>query len=381
MARPSAIWSEAARGDGILRLGGNYTADNATELEGALSEALKHGPEATAFRADFRIDCAGLGALDTVGAWLIHRAQLDLAERGDVTLVGLRRDQTHLIAEVAHAYERRSEVPERPVGAYPWLADIGEAVVAAGRDVVNGVVFLGLVMAASWRLVRGRAKLRPAAVVTQLERVAMRGVPIIALISFLVGAIIAQQSIFQLEKFGQAHFVADLVGVLVLRELAVLLTSIMVAGRSGSAFTAELGSMKMREEVDALQTMGIDPIEVLVLPRILALLVGLPLLTFLSAMSAVAGAALVANLYGGISLDIFFARVQNIIGINTFMVGMYKAPFMALVIGLIACIEGFAVRGSAESLGSHTTASVVKSIFVVIVVDGLFAMFFASIRY
>ncbi len=196
-----------------------------------------------------------------------------------------------------------------------------------------------------------------------------------------MGAIIAQQSIFQLQRFGQAHFVADLVGVLVLRELAVLLTAIMVAGRSGSAFTAELGSMKMREEVDALQTMGLDPVEVLVLPRIIALLIGLPLLTFVSSMSAMAGAALVADIYGGISFEIFFARVQNIIGMNTFMVGMYKAPFMALVIGLIACIEGFAVRGSAESLGSHTTASVVKSIFVVIVVDGLFAMFFASIRY
>ncbi len=173
---------------------------------------------------------------------------------------------------------------------------------------------------------------------------------------------------------------ADLVGVLVLRELAVLLTAIMVAGRSGSAFTAELGSMKMREEVDALQTMGLDPVEVLVLPRILALLVGLPSSPPVGHVRH-GGAALVAEIYGGISFEIFFARVQNIIGMNTFMVGMYKAPFMALVIGLIACLEGFAVRGSAESLGSHTTASVGKSIFVVIVVDGLFAMFFASIRY
>ncbi|MCU0817688.1 MAG: MlaE family lipid ABC transporter permease subunit [Beijerinckiaceae bacterium] len=379
MARPSAIWGDGLRGGGVLRLSGAWTADHAAELESALATAMK-SLQAGAEDAHFRIDCAGLLSLDTVGAWLIHRARLTLGEKGEVTLVGLKRDQTHLIAEVAQA-EIPPEGPPRPTGAYPLLVDIGEAVVNAGKDVSNGVTFFGSVMAALARLALGRAKLRPAAVVTQLERVAMRGVPIIVLISFLVGAIIAQQSIFQLQRFGQPHLVADLVGVLVLRELAVLLTAIMVAGRSGSAFTAELGSMKMREEVDALQTMGLDPVEVLVLPRIIALLIGLPLLTFVSSMAAMAGAALVADIYGGISFEIFFARIQNIIGMNTFMVGMYKAPFMALVIGLIACIEGFAVRGSAESLGSHTTASVVKSIFVVIVVDGLFAMFFASIRY
>ena len=376
MARPSAIWGDAARGSGVLQLSGAWTADHASDLETTLETALKQG----SFAAPFRIDCAGIVALDTLGGWLIHRARLALSERGEVSLAGLKRDQTHLVEEVAQA-QMPPAGPPRATGAYPLLVDVGEAVVDAGKDVSNGVTFFGSVVASLGRLVIGRAKLRPAAVITQLERVALRGVPIIALISFLVGAIIAQQSIFQLQRFGQPHFVADLVGVLVLRELAVLLTSIMVAGRSGSAFTAELGSMKMREEVDALQTMGIDPVEVLVLPRILALLIGLPLLTFVSSMSAIAGAALVADIYGGISMEIFFARVQNIIGMNTFMVGMYKAPFMALVIGVIACIEGFAVRGSAESLGSHTTASVVKSIFVVIVVDGLFAMFFASIRY
>jgi phospholipid/cholesterol/gamma-HCH transport system permease protein len=376
MARPSAIWGDAARGSGILRLSGTWTADHASDLEAALDTALKQGSAA----APFRIDCAGIVALDTLGAWLIHRARLALSERGEVSLAGLKRDQTHLIDEVAQA-RMPPAGPPKATGAYPLLVDIGEAVIDAGKDVSKGVTFFGSVIAALGRLILGRVRLRPAAVITQLDRVALRGVPIIALISFLVGAIIAQQSIFQLQRFGQPHFVADLVGVLVLRELAVLLTSIMVAGRSGSAFTAELGSMKMREEVDALQTMGLDPVEVLVLPRILALLIGLPLLTFVSSMSAIAGAALVADIYGGISMEIFFARVQNIIGMNTFMVGMYKAPFMALVIGVIACIEGFAVRGSAESLGSHTTASVVKSIFVVIVVDGLFAMFFASIRY
>ena len=153
----------------------------------------------------------------------------------------------------------------------------------------------------------------------------------------------------------------------------------MVAGRSGSAYTAELGSMKMREEIDALQTMGFDPTEVLILPRIVALIIGVPILTFLGSMAALYGGGLVCWLYGGISPDIFLQRLKEAISLDTFEVGMIKAPFMAMVIGAVACVEGMAVKGSAESLGLQTTASVVESIFLVIVLDGLFAIFFASI--
>ena len=208
-----------------------------------------------------------------------------------------------------------------------------------------------------------------------------RGLPIIALINVLVGCIVAQQGIFQLQRFGASTFAVDLIGILVLRELAVLLTSIMVAGRSGSAITAEIGAMRMREEIDAMRVMGLEPVEVLVVPRLLALLIALPLLTFLSDMSAIFGGLLVAWSYGGISPEIFMTRLQGAIALNTFLVGIIKAPFMALVIAMISAMEGFAVEGSAESLGRQVTASVVKSIFMVIVVDGLFAMFFASIEY
>ncbi|MCA3649236.1 MAG: ABC transporter permease, partial [Methylobacterium sp.] len=352
MARPSAIWGDAARGSGVLQLSGAWTADHASDLETTLETALKQG----SFAAPFRIDCAGIVALDTLGAWLIHRARLALSERGEVSLAGLKRDQTHLVEEVAQA-QMPPAGPPRATGAYPLLVDVGEAVVDAGKDVSKGVTFFGSVIAALGRLVIGRAKLRPAAVITQLERVALRGVPIIALISFLVGAIIAQQSIFQLQRFGQPHFVADLVGVLVLRELAVLLTSIMVAGRSGSAYTAELGSMKMREEIDALRTMGFDPIEVLILPRMLALVLALPILAFLGAMAALYGGGLVAWLYGGVDPEAFLLRLRDAISIDHFVVGMVKAPVMAAVIGIVACVEGLAVQGSAESLGQHTTAS------------------------
>ncbi|MCZ8376809.1 MAG: ABC transporter permease [Beijerinckiaceae bacterium] len=379
MAIPHAQFAKGEAGEAIIRLDGSWDAAHGDALERLVAEMAEAG---THHDGALVVILDRLVALDTLGAYLVFRLRNRLTEAGrSVRIEGATESQKILIDEVSFAPppaagDRRSLAP-----AYDMLSDVGEAVVDAGRDLSNGVAFFGAVVAAFGRLLTGRARLRIASVVTQLERVGLRSVPIIMLISFLVGAIIAQQSIFQLRTFGTVQFVADLLGILVLRELAVLLTAIMIAGRSGSSFTAELGSMKMREEVDALQTMGLDPLEVLVVPRILALMIALPLLTFLAAMAGIAGGAVVAFFYGGVSSDVFFSRLQNAIGFNTFMVGMIKAPFMALVIGIIACIEGFAVRGSAESLGSHTTASVVKSIFVVIVVDGMFAMFFAAINY
>jgi phospholipid/cholesterol/gamma-HCH transport system permease protein len=204
-------------------------------------------------------------------------------------------------------------------------------------------------------------------------------VPIILLITFLIGGIIAQQGIFHFRKFGAETYVVDMVGILVLREIGVLIVAIMVAGRSGSSYTAELGSMKMREEIDALRTMGRDPVEVLILPRVLALVIALPILAFLGSLAALYGGGLIAWTYGGMSPDIFIERLRDAISTTHFQVGMIKAPFMALAIGVIACAEGLRVKGSAESLGLQTTRSVVKSIFVVIVLDGVFAIFFASI--
>jgi len=215
--------------------------------------------------------------------------------------------------------------------------------------------------------------------VHHVNRVAWQAMPIVLLITFLIGCIIAQQGFFHFRRFGADAYVVDMVGILVVREIGVLIVTIMVAGRSGSAYTAELGSMKMREEIDALRTMGFDPVEVLILPRVLALVCALPILTFFGAMAALYGAGLVAWLYGGMSPEIFLARLREAVSVTHFEVGMIKAPFMALVIGVVACSEGLRVKGSAESLGRQTTTSVVKSIFLVIVLDGVFAIFFASI--
>jgi len=224
-------------------------------------------------------------------------------------------------------------------------------------------------------------RFRFTSLVAQIELIGFRSVPIIVLINVLVGGIVAQQGIFQLLKFGASSYTVSLIGILVLRELGVLLTSIMIAGRSGSAITAELGSMKMREEIDALLVMGLSPIEVLIAPRVLGLIISLPILTFIADMAALFGGMVVSWWYGGISPVAFASLLKDAIALHTFMVGIIKAPFMALVIGLIASMDGLATQGSAESLGRQVTSSVVKSIFMVIVMDGLFAVFFASIDY
>nr|WP_262028153.1 ABC transporter permease [Microvirga sp. Mcv34] len=326
-------------------------------------------------------DLSRIDRLDTVGAWLLDRTRHDLKAKG-CTLVFIKARDEHgiLLDEVDH-YDVPPKAEVKRHRAFDLLAALGHAVLDLGRDVLSGLAFLGEFMMSLGRVVLQPRRFRGTSLVNQLDFVALRGVPIMALISFLVGGIIAQQGIFQLRQFGASAFVVDLVGILVLRELGVLLTAIMVAGRSGSAFTAELGSMKMREEIDAIRVMGLDPMEVLIIPRLLALIIGLPMLTFLSDLSALLGGGLVAWLYEGIGPHVFMARLKEAIALNTFLVGMIKAPFMALIIGMIASIEGFAVQGSAESLGRHVTSSVVKAIFMVIVADGLFAMFFAAIKY
>ena len=259
------------------------------------------------------------------------------------------------------------------------LESVGRATVGFKDDAKSFLEMLGAIGISLLSIIVRPRTLRLTSAVHHLYRVGWQAIPIMLLITFLIGGIIAQQGIFHFRKFGADAYVVDMVGILVLREIGVLIVSIMVAGRSGSAYTAELGSMKMREEIDALRTMGFDPVEVLILPRVLALVCALPILTFLGSMSALYGGGLVAWLYGGMSPEIFIARIREAISVTHFEVGMIKAPFMALVIGVVACSEGLRVKGSAESLGLQTTTSVVKSIFLVIVLDGIFAIFFASI--
>jgi phospholipid/cholesterol/gamma-HCH transport system permease protein len=375
-AEPQAVFRDDA-GTLAVALAGSWSADRAPRVEALIAEI----GERIAKGASSRLDLSAVTRLDTMGAYVLNRLKLQREAGGAaVDIVSDRPEHAILLAEVT---VRDHEFAAHPghFGVVSVLVDIGAAVVSFGRDMVGGAMFLGEVVVGSVGVVLGPRKFRGPSLVNQIELIAFNGAPIIMLISFLVGCIVAQQGIFQLQQFGATVFVVNLTGILILRELSVLLTSIMIAGRSGSAFTAEIGSMKMREEIDALRVMGLDPIEVLVVPRILALIISLPILTFLSSMSGLTGAALVTWLYGGIGIDTFLARLQSVITWKHFAVGLIKAPFMAFVIGLIASIEGLAVQGSAESLGRQVTASVVKAIFMVIVVDGLFAMFFASIAF
>lgn len=372
-ADPQAIFRDD---DGALAvaLAGSWSADRAPRIEAVVAEISSRLPS----RA--RVDLSAVTRLDTLGAYVLNRLKAHRErEGGEVEFVSNRPEHGILLAEVK-VHEGEKAAPHRQIRIIDVLVNIGESVVGFGRDMVGGAMFLGEVVVGSASVVLGPRKFRGPSLINQIEMIAFDGAPIIMLISFLVGCIVAQQGIFQLEQFGATVFVVNLTGILILRELAVLLTSIMIAGRSGSAFTAEIGSMKMREEIDALRVMGLDPIEVLIVPRILALVISLPILTFISAMAGLVGAGLVAWLYGNIGVDTFLARLQSVITWKHFAVGLIKAPFMAFVIGLIASIEGLAVKGSAESLGRQVTASVVKAIFMVIVVDGLFAMFFASIE-
>ena len=355
---------------------GPWTTAHADALEVLVAAAAAQASDVR----NMAINMAMVGELDTLGAWLLERLARNSSKRGrQVRFVGLPDHYRGLLDEVRRVNRRAPTSPEKKNRLLVGLDILGRGAVDIKVDLV---VFLEMVAALSIAiahvLVRPR-NLRLTSAVYHLYRVGWQAVPIILLITFLIGCIIAQQGIFHFRKFGADAYVVDMVGILVLRELGVLIVSIMVAGRSGSAYTAELGSMKMREEIDALRTMGLDPVEVLILPRVIALVVALPILAFLGSMAALYGGGLVAWLYGGMSPSIFIARLREAISVTHFEVGMIKAPFMALVIGIVACSEGLRVKGSAESLGLQTTTSVVKSIFLVIVLDGVFAIFFASI--
>ncbi|HLG80049.1 MAG TPA: MlaE family lipid ABC transporter permease subunit [Bradyrhizobium sp.] len=359
-----------------LRPGGAWIAANVASLEHLTAVVA---PELDR-SSSVRVDMAGVEELDTLGAWLLEKLSRRAASHGHrAEIVGIADNYSGLMEEVRQV-NRHSPAPKPAANAaIARLGDLGRATLNAREDAAAFLQMLGALFLALVNVVRRPRSLRLTSLVYQLYRVGWQAIPIIVLITFLIGAIIAQQGFFHFRRFGAESYTVDMVGILVLRELGVLIVAIMVAGRSGSAYTAELGSMMMREEIDALSTMGLNPVDVLILPRVAALVVALPILTFIGSIAALYGGGLVAQLYGGMSPPIYLARLHDAISVTHFEVGILKAPFMALVIGIVACSEGLRVKGSAESLGKQTTTSVVKSIFLVIVLDGLFAVFFASI--
>lgn len=327
-----------------------------------------------------KIDIKGLSQMDTAGAWFL----LDLQGRGakDDTrppIIGATPAQQQLIETVTHNMPPDDLVIPGPLTLADKLENFGKKVTRGGHMTVELTSFLGQVIATLGGIIRHPRRLRLTSVVHHCQEIGVSAVPIVALMAFLIGVVLAFQGSAQLRQFGAEVFVVDLIAISILRELGILLTSIIVAGRSGSAFTAAIGSMKMREEIDAMRTLGLDPVTILVVPRVLALILMLPALGFIANISGLLGGALMSWIELGVSPAVFQTRLVSNTDVWHFLVGMIKAPFFALIIGIIGCYEGMKVGGDAESLGRLTSASVVLSIFMVIVMDAMFSIFFAVV--
>jgi len=356
----------------VLAAGGPWTLRAATGLDQTLAELAPVGS------GRVRLDLSAIESLDTAGAWLIYRTQRRLENEGHpVELVGVAPQNAALLQRMAPK-ERRSSLVRPQISALRAVVErVGAATIVQaheGRDLLN---FFGLVTVTAARVVLNPGRVRFTSVAAHIEQVGFNALPIVGLLSFLIGVVLAYQGADQLRNFGAEIYTINLLGISSLREIGVLLTAILVAGRSGSAFTAEIGTMKVNEEVDAMQTLGLDVTEVLVLPRLLGVVIALPLLVFFADMASLTGGALMATQALDISLLQFINQLRGALHFSTYWTGLVKAPVFALLIGLVGCYEGLRVEGGAESVGRQTTKAVVVSIFLVIVADAIFSILFS----
>ena len=357
---------------------GSWTVREATALDSGLKRLRVPIPPTPDFTG--LVDVSGIEQLDTAGAWLLQRTVRVWEGKGLRTdYSGATESFEILLEEVRlRSQEQRVEVIKSSLMAR-MSQNLANGMTSISREALVIIGFLGHLMATIMRMMSQPWRFRVTSFIHHLDHAGFRAVPIVALICLLIGAVVMQQGVIQLRAFGAETFAVNMVAILSLREVGVLLTAIMVAGRSGSAFTAEIGSMKMREEIDAMRTLGIDPMETLVAPRVLALIVVLPLLTFLGDMMCLVGGGIMARVMLGIDTPAYLDALHGAVEPRHFIAGMLKAPFAALIIGLVGCLEGMKVSGSAESLGVHVTSAVVKAIFLVIVFDAIFAMFLSAI--
>ncbi|WP_247894577.1 ABC transporter permease [Azospirillum sp. B510] len=348
------------------------------EVAAAASDALDHAAPPRDGAA-LRLDLSGVEALDTVGAYLLSRQADRMAADGRaVEVVGVRPEHAALFDAVRDA----GKAPPHPIERehhpiHDMVVRTGETTVHAAREVLDLVGFLGLVTVTFVRLILRPSRLRLTSVLFHIEQTGLNALPILGLLSFLIGVVLAFQGADQLKRFGAELYVVNLLGISVLREIGILMTAIIVAGRSGSAFTAQIGTMKVNQEVDAIGTMGLDPVELLVVPRALALVITLPLLAFYADVMGLFGGAVMAYATLDITFGQFIRQLHSAIGINTVLAGLIKAPVFALVIAMVGCYEGLKVSGSAESVGIMTTKAVVEGIFLVIVIDAVFSVLFS----
>jgi phospholipid/cholesterol/gamma-HCH transport system permease protein len=322
------------------------------------------------------IDLGGVEAIDTVGAWVCSRVARDTGAK----IVNAGPSAQRLIHALQAVDDGRAEQP--PARLPGWLrvpAKIGDAVVEFGRGTIDLLGFVGQMVVATGSLLRHPGRFRIRALVHQMELVGVNALGIIGLMSFLVGIVIAQQGAVELRQFGAEVYTVNLVGRLTLRELGILMTAIMVAGRSGSAFAAELGTMKLTEEVDAMRTIGVSPMEALVIPRVMATVLMMPLLGVYSAVAGIIGGAFLANYTLDIPFVTFISRVRLVVPTYDVWVGLIKGPVFGMIVALAGCYQGMQVKANAEEVGKRTTAAVVMAIFTVIVLDAFFAVFFTEV--
>lgn len=321
------------------------------------------------------VDATDVDRLDAAGALLLVRAARSLSVEPEA--IELREEHKPLLEEIVAALEGDEEggAVQAPLWRV-WLAGIGRVVVGAGSNFRLLVGFLGLAISRLLTTLFRPAQWRVTATVFHMQQTGLNALPLTALLAFLVGAVVAYLGATVLRTFGAELFVVDLITFAFLREFGVLLTAILLAGRTASAFTAQIGTMKSREEIDAMRTLGLDPVVLLVLPRLLALMVMLPILSLLATMAGFGGGLAVSTLALGIEPDMFFTRMYEAVTLRHYLVGLLKAPLFAATIALIGCLEGFKVAGTAQSVGERTTSAVVQSITLVIVIDAFAAVFF-----
>ena len=358
-----------------LRVGGAWTLSHYRTLVPRVAELRER------IRPGTRIDFSALTALDTAGARLLCDLVGAQRLKGALTDAALAPEQRMLLETVASALALPAALPHTGYRFGDLLAHVGKAASAFWEHMVGLLSFIGITFDRLARTVWQPRRWRVAATVAQLEQIGFNAVPIVALLTFLVGAVMAFLGATVLAEFGVTIYTVTLVSYAFLREFGVFLAAILLAGRTSSAFAAQIGSMRANEEIDALRVLGLDPVEWLVLPRVLAMLLALPILTFIAMICGIAGGMTVCALHLGISPDMFLSLLSADIEPRHFFVGIGKAPVFAFLIASIGCLEGFRVSGSAQSVGEHTTSAVVQSIFTVIVVDAIAALFFMEMRW